>query len=105
MIEESEPKISTLRRFGRTRQPTKFYQPGLDYVNYTDTGEPSSYEEAIVVSDADMWLQAMKSEMKLMKDNKTWELVELPEGSKAQPCKWVFSYKYVFDLGKPKYKA
>ena len=35
----------------------------LDYVNYTDASEPSSYEEAIVLPDAKPWLQAMKSEM------------------------------------------
>ena len=37
--------------------------------------------------------------------NQTWEMVELPAGRKLMPCKWVFRYKYVSDLEKPKYKA
>ena len=79
----------------------KFYQPGLDYVNYTDAGEPSSYEEAIAALDAEPWLQAMKSEMDSIHQNQTWELVELPSERKPLSCKWVFRYKYVADSEKP----
>ena len=43
--------------------------------------------------------------MDSIKVNKTWELVELPTERKPSPCKWVFRYKYVYDLEKPKYKA
>ena len=35
-IEGSEPDITAPRRSGRARRQTKFYQPGLDYVNYMD---------------------------------------------------------------------
>ena len=93
------------KRSRRARRPTEFYQPGLDYVNYTDVGEQSSYEEAIVVPDADTWLQAMQSKMDSITDNKTWEFVKLLAGRNLLPCKWVFRYKYVSDLVKPKYKA
>ena len=84
---------------------TKFYQPDLNYVNYTDAGEPSAYEEAIVARDAEPWLLAMKSEMDSIHQNQTWELVELPVGRKPLPCKWVLWYKYVSDSGKPKNKV
>ena len=32
----------------------------------------------------------MKEELKSMDDNKVWDLVELPEGSKQVGCKWAF---------------
>ena len=63
MIKRSEPSKSAPRRLERVRRPIEFYQPGLDYVNYTDAGEPRSYEEALVVGNANTWLQAMRSEM------------------------------------------
>ena len=94
-----------LRRFGRVQRPTKFYQPGLDYINYTDASESSTYNEAMVAPDSDTWLQAMRSEMDSIHENHTWELVELPAGRKPLPCKWVFRYKYVSDSEKSKYKA
>ena len=67
----------------------------LDYVNYTNIGEPSSYEEVMATSDANIWLQAMRSEMDSIKENNTWELVKLPAGRKSLPWKWAFRYKYV----------
>ena len=57
LIEGSEPSISALRWSGWARRQTEFYQPGLDYVNYTNTGKPSAYEEAMAAPDADTWLQ------------------------------------------------
>ena len=32
-------------------------------------------------------------------------MVELPARRKPLPCKWVFRYKYVYDLEKPKYNV
>ena len=84
---------------------TEFYQLGLDYVNYTDANEPTSYEEAIVSPDADTWLQDMQSELDSIKENNTWELVELPAKWKPLSCKWVYQYKYVFGSKRTKYKA
>ena len=78
---------------------------GLDYVNYMAASEPTSYEEAIVVSDADTWLQAMRSETDSIKENDTWELVTLLARRNPLPCKWVYRYKYVSGSDRPKYKA
>ena len=105
MIDEPKPKSSAPRRSGRARMPIEFYQPGLDYVNYTSAGESSSCEEPLAASDAETWLHAMRSEMDSIHQNRTWELVALPMGRKVLPCKWVFQYKYVSDSEKPKYKA
>nr|CAN68858.1 hypothetical protein VITISV_004449 [Vitis vinifera] len=35
----------------------------------------------------------MKEEMKSMKDNGVWDLVELPKGVKLIGCKWIFKTK------------
>ena len=90
LVPVKEPIKSAPRRSGQVRKPIEFYQLGLDYVNYTDAGEPSTYNEAIAALDAETWLQAMRFEMDSIKENNTWELVELPAGRKSLPCKWVF---------------
>ena len=50
-----------------------------------DASEPSSYEEAIAAPNVDKWLQAMISKMNSIKENNTWELVELASGRKPLP--------------------
>ena len=53
LIDEHEPHTAVLRRSGRARRPTEFYQPGLNYVNYTDVSKPYSYKEVIAASDVE----------------------------------------------------
>ena len=45
----------------------------------------------------------MQEEIKILHENNTWVLVELPKGKKAIPNKWVYKVKTL--EGKPKYKA
>ena len=47
----------------------------------------------------------MKLEMDTLHKNSTWELVHLPDGKRALPCKWVYKLKVTTNDGKPKYKA
>ncbi|CAI7812130.1 unnamed protein product [Closterium sp. NIES-53] len=56
-------------------------------------GEPATLKEVLESSDAEEWKKAMKSELKSIEENGTWELVELPEGRKAITFKWVFKIK------------
>ncbi|RVW38040.1 Retrovirus-related Pol polyprotein from transposon TNT 1-94 [Vitis vinifera] len=44
-------------------------------------------------SNSEKWIEAMKEEMKSMKENGVWDLVELPEGVKLISCKWIFKTK------------
>ena len=81
--------------------PNKRY---LDYLLLTDGGEPECYEEACQVENAIKWELAMKDEMKSLKSNQTWELVELPSGKKALQNKWVYRMKEEHD-GSKRYKA
>ena len=43
-----------------------------------DHDEPTNYEEAMTSPDSDKWLEAMKSEIRSMYENKVWTLVDLP---------------------------
>ncbi|RVW94847.1 Retrovirus-related Pol polyprotein from transposon TNT 1-94 [Vitis vinifera] len=58
-----------------------------------DTPEipPTQVMEPIQVHQE--WIEAMKDEMKSMKDNGVWDLVELPKGVKPIGCKWIFKTK------------
>uniref|UniRef100_A0AAV1UTQ2 Polyprotein n=1 Tax=Peronospora matthiolae TaxID=2874970 RepID=A0AAV1UTQ2_9STRA len=58
-----------------------------------DEEQASSYEEVMKSGYKEQWLQAMKSEMKSLKDHSTWKLVKMPPGKKAVGCKWVFKIK------------
>ena len=48
-----------------------------------DDDEPTNYEEAMMSPDSVKWLEAMKSEMGSMYENKVWTLVELPDDRQA----------------------
>jgi hypothetical protein len=56
--------------------------------------EPTSYQEAMSLPEAELWLKAMKAEIESLKVNKTWKLVALPPGRRAIKSKWVFKVKY-----------
>ena len=71
----------------------------------TDCEEPSCYKEAMLREDKLKWERAMQSEMDSLHKNATWDLVQLPDGKKALPCKWVYKLKVTDSESKPKYKA
>jgi len=51
--------------------------------------EPRSIKEAISSPEKLQWEKAMEAEMKSLKENEVWDLVELPKGRKAIGSKWV----------------
>ena len=55
--------------------------------------DPISIYQVKQSSDSKKWIEAMKDEMKSMKDNSVWDLVELPRGVKSIGCKWIFKTK------------
>jgi hypothetical protein len=99
-LEPASPVI--LGQSERLSQPPERCSPGLFL---TDTGEPTTYREAMEATDAASWQVAMESEMNSIRANKTWDLVELTRNQKAIPCKWVYRLKQVSDSSSPKYKA
>ena len=55
--------------------------------------DPISVSQVKQNFDSEKWIEAMKDEMKSMKDNGVLDLVELPEGVKPIGCKWIFKSK------------
>ena len=58
-----------------------------------DHDEPTDYEEAMMSLDSAKWLEAMKSEIGSMYENKVWTLVDLPDDRQAIENKWIFKRK------------
>ena len=72
--------------------PEWYGNPVLE-VMLLDHDEPTNYEEAMMSPDFAKWLEAMKSEMGSMYENKVWTLVDLPDDRQAIENKWVFKRK------------
>lgn len=56
---------------------------------------PQTYSEAISTDNesAGKWKQSISEELLAHRENKTWELVDKPQGTKVIGCKWVFRIK------------
>ena len=52
--------------------------------------DPTQFEEAV---KHEKWRKAMDSEIQSIEKNQTWELMDLPTGSKAIGVKWLFKTK------------
>ncbi|XP_024441578.1 uncharacterized protein LOC112324164 [Populus trichocarpa] len=64
--------------------------------------EPAGYEEALKDFK---WKKTMEEEMSMIQKNKTWDLVDRPEGRKVIGEKWIFKTKFNADNSINKYKA
>ena len=60
---------------------------------YNVSNLPDCYSKATNSIDADKWVKAMESEMESMKENKVYELQELPKGKKVVGSRWVYNIK------------
>ena len=70
-----------------------------------DHDEPTNYEEAMMSPDSAKWLEAMRSEMRSMYENKVWTLIDLPNDRRAIENKWIFQRKMDADGNVTVYKA
>jgi hypothetical protein len=86
-IPEEDNGIVT--RKSKRRRVTKSF--GDDYIIYLVDDSPKTIEEAYSSPDADLWKEAVKSEMASIMSNGTWEVVDRPYGCKPVGCKWVFT--------------
>ena len=77
----------------RSRTAPEWYGNPVLSIMLLDNNEPVNYEEAMVVLDSKKWLEAMKSEIGSMYENKVRTLEVLPEGRKAIQNKWIFKKK------------
>ena len=76
--EASDQVTTEPRRTTRTRTTSEWYGDPVLNVMLLDNNEPVSYGEAMVGPYSNKWLEAMKSEIGSMYQNKAWTLVDLP---------------------------
>lgn len=56
--------------------------------------DPKTFSKALPSRDVAFRKEVINNEMNSLFCNNTWILVDLPQGSKAISCKWVFRRKY-----------
>ena len=88
--ETSDQVTTEPRRSTRARTAQEWYGNPVLEVMLLDNGEPTNYEEAMMSPDSDKWLEAMKSEIGSMYENKVWTLVDLLDDRQAIENKWIF---------------
>src|SRR4051812_32622319 len=103
--EASDQVTTEPRRSTRVRSAPEWYGNPVLEVMLLDHDEPTNYEEAMVSPDSAKWLEAMKSEMGSMYENKVWTLVDLLDGRQAIENKWIFKKKTDADGNVTVYKA
>ena len=91
--ETSDQVTTEPRRSTRVRSAPEWYGNPVLEVMLLDHDEPTNYEEAMMSPDSAKWLEAMKSEMGSMYENKVWTLVDLPDDRQAIENKWIFKKK------------
>ncbi|GJW91997.1 zinc finger, CCHC-type containing protein [Tanacetum coccineum] len=71
-----------------------------------DLGEPANYKAALLDPESDKWLNAINVEIQSMKDNKVWELVDLPPNGKTighKFRKWMSKLLSSLDISMKRY--
>ena len=91
--ETSDQVTTEPRRSTRVRSALEWYGNLVLEVMLLDHDEPTNYEEAMMSPDSAKWLEAMKSEMGSMYQNKKWTLVDFPDDRQAIENKWIFKKK------------
>ena len=103
--ETSDQVTTKICRSSRLRSAPKWYGNLVLEVMLLDHDEPTNYEEAMMSPDSAKWLEAMKSEMGSMYENKVWTLIDLPNDRRAIEIKWIFKRKTDADSSVTIYKA
>src|SRR6186997_776005 len=88
--ETSDQVSAELHRSTRVHSASEWYGNPVLEVMLLDHDEPTNYEDAMMSPDSAKWLEAMKSEMGSMYENKVWTLVDFPDDRLAIENKWIF---------------
>ena len=75
-----------------------------DYCFKTAITVPKTYRQATSSPEAEKWKDAMNDEVKSLEENKTYDIVALPEGKTAIGGRWVYAVK-VEPGGNERFKA
>ena len=103
--ETSDQVTTEPRRPARVWSAPEWYGNPVLEVMLLDHDEPMNYEEAMMSPDSDKWLEAIKSEIGSMYENKVWTLIDLPDDREAIENKWIFKRKTDADGSVTIYKA
>ena len=103
--EASDQVATKPRRSSRVRSALEWYGNPILEVMLLDHDKPTNYEEAMMSPDFAKWLEAMKSEIGSMYENKVWTLVDLPDDRQTIENKWIFKRKTDVDSSVTIYKA
>ncbi|GKE95820.1 retrotransposon protein, putative, ty1-copia subclass, partial [Tanacetum coccineum] len=106
-INEPQSDINPIRRSTKTRCATDRLCLHVDAEEHElgDLSETANYKAALLDPESDKWLNAMNVEMQSMRDNKVWELVDLPPNGKIIGHKWLFKTNTDMDGAVHTYKA
>ena len=91
--ETSDQVATGPHRSTRARSAPEWYGNPVLEVMLLDHDELTNYEEAMMSPDSTKWLNAMKSEIGSMYENKVWTLIDLPDDRQAIENKWIFKRK------------
>ena len=103
--ETSDQVTTEPRRSTRVRSAPEWYGNPVLEVMLLDHDEPTNYEEVMISLDSAKWLEAMKSEMGSMYENKVLTLVDSSDDRQAIENKWIFKKKTIADDNVTVYKA
>ena len=92
--QETSDQVATKpRRFSKVQSAPEWYGNPVLKVMLLDHDEPMNYDEAMMSPDSAKWLEAIKSEIGSMYENKVWTLVDLLDVRQAIEIKWIFKRK------------
>ena len=77
-------------------EPEWYGNPILEFM-LLDHDEPTNYEEAMMSPYSAKWIEAIKSEIWSMYENKVWTLIDLLDDQQAMLNKWIFKRKTDID--------
>ena len=103
--ETSDQVTTEPRRSSRVRSAPEWYGNPILEVMLLDHDEPTNCEGAMMSPDSAKWLEAMKSEIGCMYENKVWTLVDLLNDRRPIENKWIFKKKTNADGNVTVYKA
>ncbi|KAK3895615.1 hypothetical protein Pcinc_000538 [Petrolisthes cinctipes] len=100
--DDEQPDLP-VRLSERVKRPPDMYGEWVSVGH--KTSDPTSVSEALLSDHKEHWMDAMKQEMSSIQESDVYELVELPKGSKALKCRWVFKKKILRNGSVERYKA
>lgn len=94
--EVNRENSTSLRPKREVKIPKKFEDYEITALfSHADARVPETYEQAIESPESSKWQEAMENEMKAMKENEVWSLIdsENVESDLEVDCRWVYSVK------------